>query len=113
VEFEDEDGNKLLLEVLDTFFYNGEEFAVLGDVEEDEAPACECGCAHEHHHEHGEDCDCEEHGLYIMKIETSTDENGDEIEEFVPVEDAMMDALIEIVQTRFSDDGEDDEEDGE
>ena len=29
VEFEDEDGNTLLLEVLDTFYYNGEEFAVL------------------------------------------------------------------------------------
>jgi len=108
VEFTDEDGNALLLEVLDSFFYNGEEFAVLGDVEDDE---CECGCEG---HEHGEECD-HEHSLYIMKIETSTDEDGEEIEEFVPVEDSLMDELIEIVQTRFSDDeddeGEEDEED--
>ena len=72
VEFTDEDGNSLLLEVLDTFFYNGEEFAVLGDVEEDE---CECETCDEGTCEH-------EHSLYIMKIETSTDENGEEIENY-------------------------------
>lgn len=109
VEFTDEDGNSLMLEVLDSFFYNGEEFAVLGDVEEDEG-GCEGGC--EHHHEHGEECDHEhEHSLYIMKVETSTDESGEEIEEFTPVEDALMDALIEIVQTRFSEDMDEEEED--
>lgn len=106
VEFTDEDGNALLLEVLDSFFYNGEEFAVLGDVEDD---ACECGCEG---HEHGEECD-HEHSLYIMKIETSTDEDGEEIEEFVPVEDSLMDELIEIVQTRFSDDEDDEDEEDE
>lgn len=100
VEFTDEDGNSLLLEVLDTFFYNGEEFAVLGDVEEDE---CECETCDEGTCEH-------EHSLYIMKIETSTDENGEEIEEFIPVEDSLMEALIEIVQTRFLEDDEEDEE---
>ena len=45
-----------------------------------------------------------------MKIETSTDENGEEIEEFIPVEDSLMEALIEIVQTRFLEDDEEDEE---
>ena len=100
VEFTDEDGNSLLLEVLDTFFYNGEEFAVLGDVEEDE---CECETCDEGTCEH-------EHSLYIMKIETSTDENGEEIEEFIPVEDSLMEALIEIVQTRFLEEDEEDEE---
>lgn len=102
VEFTDEDGNSLLLEVLDTFFYNGEEFAVLGDADDE----CDgCGEAHEH----TEECE-HEHSLYIMKIETSTDEEGDEIEEFIPVEEEMMDALIEIVQTRFFDE---EDEDGE
>lgn len=99
VEFTDEDGNSLLLEVLDTFFYNGDEFAVLGDVDEEE----------EHQHAEGEECD-HEHSLYIMKIEPGTDENGEEVEEFVPVEDALMEALIEIVQTRFLDDDEDEGE---
>jgi len=101
VEFTDEDGNTLLLEVLDSFFYNGEEFAVLGDVDDECArEACE---GHEH--------DDEERNLYIMKIETSTDEEGEEVEEFIPVEDELMEALVEIVQTRFFD--EDDEEDDE
>ncbi len=117
VEFTDEDGNTLLLEVLDSFFYNGEEFAVLGDVDEDEEAGCDCECCHGH--EHGDECDHEhEQSLYIMKIETSTDENGEEVEEFIPVEDDLMEALIEVVQTRFSEDDDDDEdmddeEDGE
>ena len=54
VEFTDEEGNSILLEVLDTFYYNGEEFAVLADYVEDEeddgeTAACDCaqseGCA--------------------------------------------------------------------
>lgn len=109
VEFTDEDGNALLLEVLDSFYYNGEEFAVLGDVEEEECD-CEGGC--EHNHEHGEECDHDhEHSLYIMKVEVSKDENGEEVEEFIPVEDELMEALVEIVQTRFFED--DEEEEGE
>ncbi len=100
VEFTDEDGNSLLLEVLDSFYYNGEEFAVLGDVEEE---GCDCESCN---HEHDEDCD-HETSLYIMKIETSTDENGEEVEEFIPVEDELMEALIEVVQTRFSEDDDD------
>lgn len=104
VEFTDEDGNSLSLEVLDYFFYNGEEFAVLGDAEE----SCECCCDAEE----DEACD-HEHSLYIMKVITSTDDNGDEMEEFIPVEEGLMDQLIEIVQTRFADDGDDDEDDEE
>lgn len=107
VEFTDEDGNSLQLEVLDTFYYNGEEFAVLGDVEDE----CDCEACGEEGHEHDEDC-AHEHNLYIMKIEAGTDENGEEIEEFIPVEDELMDALVEIVQTRFMED-DDEEEEGE
>jgi hypothetical protein len=110
VEFTDEDGNTLSLEVLDYFFYNGEEFAVLGDAEE----SCECCSAQEEEEE--DECDCE-HSLYIMKVVTSTDENGDELEEFIPVEEGLMDQLIEIVQTRFEDDDDEDcddeDEDGD
>lgn len=97
VEFMDEDGNSLLLEVLDTFYYNGDEYAVLGDVEEEEE------------HVHDENCD-HEHSLYIMKIETVTDEDGEEVEEFIPVEESLMEALIEIVQTRFSEEDDEDDE---
>ena len=106
VEFSDEDGNTLLLEVMDYFFYNGEEFAVLCDADEE---ACE--------HCHGEDCDCEdERTLYIMKVVTVTGEDGEEMEEFISPEESMLEQLIEVVQARYSeeddDDIEDDEEDG-
>ena len=50
-------------------------------------------------------------GSIIDGKKTYTDENGEEIEEFVPVEDdSLVEKLIEIVQTRFSDEDEDDEE---
>ena len=89
VEFVDDEGNTLLLEVMDYFFYNGEEFAALCDAKDE-----------------GEESD--EDGVYIMKINSFTDENGEEMEEFVPPEEALMEKLIAIVQTRF--DGEDDDE---
>ena len=89
VEFVDDEGNTLLLEVMDYFFYNGEEFAALCDAKEE-----------------GDESD--EDGVYIMKINSFTDENGEEMEEFVPPEEALMEKLIAIVQARF--DGEDDED---
>ena len=45
----------------------------------------------------------------ILKL--VTDENGEEMEEFVPPEEELMEKLIAIVQTRF--DGEEDDEDEE
>ena len=89
VEFVDDEGNTLLLEVMDYFFYNGEEFAALCDAKEE-----------------GDESD--EDGVYIMKINSFTDENGAEMEEFVPPEEALIEKLISIVQARF--DGEDDED---
>lgn len=114
VEFTDEDGNSILLEVIDTFFYNGEEFAVLADFVEDEE-GDETGCAACAQGEASEEacaccggCDDEGEDVYLMKIVGTTGEDGEEMEEFIPVEDDdLMEKLIEIVQTRF---GEDDEE---
>ena len=37
----------------------------------------------------------EEVTFFVMKVSVSTDEDGDEIEEFEPVEQELMDALIE------------------
>ena len=92
VEFTDEAGNTLLLEVMDYFFYNGEEFAALCDAKEDGETA-------------------EDDAVYIMKINSFTDENGEEMEEFVPPEEELMEKLISIVRTRFVDgDDEADEE---
>jgi len=93
VEFSDEDGNTLLLEVMDYFFYNGEEFAVLCDADEE---ACD--------HCHDKDCACEdEQSLYIMKVVTVTGEDGEEMEEFISPDESMLEQLIEVVQARFSD----------
>ena len=98
VEFSDEDGNTLLLEVMDYFFYNGEEFAVLCDADEE---ACD--------HCHDEECDCEdEQSLYIMKVVTVTGEDGEEMEEFISPDESMLEQLIEVVQARFSDEDDDD-----
>ena len=93
VEFVDDEGNTLLLEVMDYFFYNGEEFAALCDAKEED------------------DESDEDDGVYIMKINSFTDENGEEMEEFVPPEESLMEKLIAVVQTRFgeTDDDEDEE----
>ena len=116
VEFMDEDGNPIALEIIDSFFHNGVEYAVLADYDEN-AEGCGCGeCAHDHEehacHE-GEDCGCADHqqNVYIMKVEAFVNEDGEEMEEFIPVEDDLAETLIEIVQTRFMmDDEEEDDE---
>ena len=96
VEFVDDEGNTLLLEVMDYFFYNGEEFAALCDAKEEPA-----------------DDDPDDDPVYIMKINSFTDENGEEMEEFVPPDEELMEKLISIVRTRFMDDEADDEADDE
>ena len=102
IEGTDEDGNKVLLQVMEYFFYNGEEYVVLSDAEDpDEEESRE-----ENESQDEQDQD-DEINLYIMKVITSTEDNGEEMEEFVPVDEDLMDKLIQVVQTNFSDDDED------
>lgn len=96
VEFTDDAGNTLLLEVMDYFFYNGEEFAALCDAKENPT-----------------DDDPDDDPVYIMKVNVFTDENGEEMEEFVSPEEELMDKLIHVVRTRFGDDEDDDEDEEE
>jgi len=95
IEGVDEDGNNVLLEVVRYFFYNGEEYVVLGEAHEGE---CDCDeCEHCADHEDEEDAV----NLYIMKV-VETEEDGEEMEEFLPVEDQdLLDKLIEVVQADF------------
>ena len=93
VEFVDDEGNTLLLEVMDYFFYNGEEFAALCDAKEDESAEI-----------------TEDDPIYIMKINTFVGEDGEEMEEFVSPDEALMEKLVSVVRTRFSDADEDEEE---
>ena len=103
IEGIDEDGNKVLLEVVRYFFYNGEEYVALGDAQPDSG--CDAGCEHCDHH-HGDD-DEETVNLYIMKV-VESEEDGEEVEEFVPVEDeSLLEKLIEVVQADFESDFED------
>jgi len=87
VEFSDEDGDTLLLEVMDYFLYEEEEFAVL----------CDAGL--------NSDCD-DETSLFIMKVVTVMDEDGEEMEQFISPDESMLEDLIEVVQERFSDEGD-------
>lgn len=94
IEGVDEDGNNVLLEVVRYFFYNGEEYVVLGDAHESG-----CGCDCEHCHPEGDDEEAV--NLYIMKV-VEKEEDGEEIEEFVPIDDEdLLDKLIEVVQADF------------
>ncbi len=95
VEGIDEDGNRLILRVNRYFYYNGEEYVLLSDdIEETEE-------------------NLEDVTFFVMKVTVSTDEDGEEIEEFEPVEQELMEALIEVVQTNFEDDGDIEDELGD
>ncbi len=107
VVFTDDEGNDFELEVMDYFFYNGQEYAVLGDVDDEDEDGDEDSCQECAHGEESctcgdEECDCcQDQEVYIMKIV----QMDDDMEEFVPVEDdSLMEKLIAIVQRRF--DGE-------
>ena len=88
VEGVDEDRNLLVLRVNRYFYYNGDEYVLLSD-DIDEV-----------------NDNLDEVTFFVMKVTVSTDEDGDEIEEFEPVEQELMDALIEVVKTNFEDDSD-------
>ncbi len=92
VIFEDDAGNELTMEVLDYFFYEGNEYALLTEASE----ACE-SC------EDGECEGCESLGeTYVMQIVPV----GEDEEEFVPVDDELADKLKELIESGLYDDGE-------
>ena len=97
----DDDGNELTMEVVDYFFYEGQEYAVLVEAEEEESEhdcsQCECGC------EHGDDDEAQQEA-YIMRVVPV----GDDQEEFIPVEEDMLEKLIEFVQNDLYDDIDED-----
>ena len=106
IEGIDDEGNNVLLEVVRYFFYNGEEYVVLGEAHEGDCDCEEC----DHCDCHEEEDDEEAVNLYIMKV-VEKEEDGEEIEEFLPVEDEdLLDKLIEVVQADFeADEAFDDE----
>ena len=94
IEMTDEEGNTTLFKILDYFFYNGDEYAILTDSIDEGTPGADR-------------VDC-----YVMKIVPTTDESGEELEEFVPVEDQKLEAkLMEIATLKLNDDEQADDED--
>ena len=87
IEMTDDEGNTILMEVVDYFFYNGEEYVILTDSipENDEEEPEEMNC-------------------YVMQVVTSTDEaTGEEMEEFVPIEDEELEArVMELADARLN-----------
>lgn len=90
IDFEDEDGNVIPFAVIDYVFYNGEEYALLTEVTD------------EPEEEDNQEC-------IVCRISAET-EDGEETESFVPVEDeALAQKLVDIFNTKMSDEEKEDE----
>ena len=86
IELEGEDGEAIKLCVERYFFYNGDEYVLLSD---------DCGDIAE-----------EEVSHYVMKVQPLESDDGEEMEEFVPVDEDLMDQLIQVVEATFDNDEE-------
>ena len=84
VVFEDDAGNQITMEVLDYLFYEGRQYALLSELSE-ACDACET--------ETCEGCETPREA-YVMEVV----EVGDDMEEFVPVDEALAEKLIDIME---------------
>ena len=83
VVFEDDAGNELTMEVLDYLNYEGKEYAMLTDYVEDD--------------KRNEDDSVEVFFMEVVPV-------GEDQEEFVPIDEALAEKLIKIVETSDFDD---------
>ena len=79
LECTDEEGNTLLLEIDEYFFYNGEEYAAMHEADSEEREE-----------------------TYVMKVNSFTDEAGEQMEEFVDPAPELLETLLAIANTRMS-----------
>ncbi len=100
VVFEDDKGNEITMEVIDYFFYEGKEYAMLTDYDEN-APACET-C------EAGDCSSCTQEIIIMQVVPVGEDE-----EEFIPVDEELGDKLVKLIEEGAFDDDEFDDEDEE
>lgn len=97
--FTDDDGNDVTVQVLEYFYYNGKEYAVMTELTEEQA-ACQCD---------GQNCECEDAEVFFMEVVPI--EGDDENVEFQAVEDDdLADKLFEIISANYSEDDAQDEE---
>lgn len=100
VVFEDDEGNELTMEVLDYFFYEGKEYAVLANIDDMGCDGCEeNSCA---------SCD-NQRDAFVMEVVPV----GEDEEEFIPVDEALADRLIELVENGLYDTEDELEEEDE
>jgi ABC-type Zn2+ transport system substrate-binding protein/surface adhesin len=96
--FTDEEGQEIQMEILDYFEYDDQLYAMLIEAEENHH-GHDHECDHDHDHE-------EETDVYIMKVIVE-----DDTEKFVPVEEEVMDELIEAIQAMYEEEFAGDEHD--
>lgn len=85
IEVSDESGDPMLMRVERYFYYNGEEYVLLRQVDSATDEAQPEG----------------DERLYVMRVEVSLDEDGEEIEDFEPIDAELMESLIKTVQITF------------
>lgn len=91
IDFEDEDGNVIPFVVVDYVFYNGEEYALLTEVSDEDSE------------EDSQEC-------IVCKVVAETEEDGEETESFIPVEDeALAQKLVDIFNTKMADEAKEEE----
>ncbi len=81
IELENEDGEIVRLMVERYFYYNGDEYVLLCDTQ------------------NGVNAEADR---YIMKVVPMEDEDGEEMEEFVPVDDELTEQLIEVISNTYN-----------
>lgn len=86
VVFEDDKGNEITMEVLDYLFYEGEEYAVLAEMQDEDSE--------------------EPREAYVMHVVPV----GDDMEEFVPVSEELAEKLIDIIENSDYDEEFEEEE---
>ena len=88
IVFETEDGEEVTFVIEDYFFYNGEEYAILTEYDTEKEEVID-------------------EGSIVCKVETVTGEDGEEDDEFIPVEDdALAETLIAIAEAQLAEDEE-------
>lgn len=81
IEMSDDKGNPLSFEVQRYFFYNGDEYALVREL--DESGAVLPG----------------DESAYIMRVDNIKDDNGESWEEFSPVSEEDGAALLELLRS--------------
>ena len=81
IELEGDDGEAIRLCVERYFFYNGEEYVLLSD-------ACDVE-------------DEEEITRYVMKVQPVAGDEDEDMEEFVPVDEDLMDQLVQVAEAIY------------